>query len=166
MVRCLALLALSCVLALPLAAQAQETEPRVFTDWTLRCPAERTPPCVLHQRVVNEEQEQLLEFVIDYRPAEATHTIVIELPLGIFLPRGVKMVVDDTKEFTDLTVTRCLAGGCLVEDVASPEMLAAMRQGQKAVVVMGMPDGRNLAIVFSLSGFTSAQAALDAANSQ
>lgn len=166
MLRFLAPLVLACLLAAPGAASAQEERTETYKDWTLRCPAERTPPCVLHQRLVNEEQNQLLEVVIDYRPADNLHTLLLELPLGIFLPAGAAIVIDETKEFPGLRLSRCLAGGCLVEDQASAELLAAMRAGQKASVVVGMPDGRKLAIVFSLQGFTAALAALDQANAQ
>ncbi len=146
------------------AASSEAAEPKVFKDWTLVCPEERLPPCVLHQRIVNEEQQQLLEIVLDFRAADGSHPLTVELPLGILLPAGVSMKIDDQVEFSGMGVTRCLAGGCLVERLATDEMLEAMKRGGSASFVMGLPDGRKLALVFSLQGFTAALAALEQAN--
>jgi len=157
-------LALALAVAGAGAASAQDVETQTFKDWIVRCTAGSTPLCQMHQRITQEAGEQLIEIVISYVPAEDRYPFVIELPLGIILPPGVTLRVNESIDFPNLPVNRCPNTGCLVEIQATPEMLAALRAGTDGRFLMLLPDGRTLAIVFSVNGFSAAMDAMVARN--
>lgn len=149
------LLALVFALSLPGAAPAQDVETKTFKDWLVRCVATSKPPCTAHQQVQNDKGQQIVEIVVGYDPVERRYPLRAELPLGIILPPGVTLKVDEAAEFPGLAVTRCVQQGCLVEFYASEEMLTALRKGTKAAFIVRTGDGKAAALVFSLAGFSA-----------
>lgn len=143
-------------LMLPGAAQAQDVETKTFKDWIVRCVATNKPPCTARQQVSNDKGQQIVEILLGYEPAEKRYPLRVELPLGIVLPPGVMLKVDEATEFPNLVVTRCVTSGCLVELYVSEEMLTALRKGTKGAFVVRTADGKAAALVFSLSGFSAA----------
>ena len=143
-------------LLLPGVASAQDVETKTFKDWIVRCAATNKPPCTTYQRVANDKGQQIVEILLGYEPAEKRYPLRVELPLGIVLPPGVLLKVDEAAEFPNLAVTRCLSSGCLVELYVSEEMLTALRKGTKGAFVVRTADGKAAALVFSLSGFSAA----------
>lgn len=149
--------ALAALILLPAAAaQAQDVETKTFKDWVVRCVAQNKPPCTAHQQVANDKGQQIVALAIGYNPAEKTYPLRVEVPLGIVLPPGVTLKVDEAAEFPGLVVTRCLGTGCLIEMRASEEMLSALRKGTKGAFIVRTLDGKAVALVFSLSGFSAA----------
>ncbi len=146
------------------AAQAQDVETKTFKDWVVRCVATNKPPCTAHQQISNDKGQQIVSLLIGYNPEEKRYPLRVELPLGIVLPPGVLLKVDEAAEFPGLVVTRCLGSGCLVEMLASEEMLTAMRKGTKGAFVVRTADGKAVALVFSLVGFSAALEDLVARN--
>ena len=54
----------------------------------------------------------------------------MQLPLGLNLPAGAKMQVDDGK-MVDLQIQTCEQRGCYANAPISPDLLAAMRSGKQ-----------------------------------
>jgi invasion protein IalB len=78
----------------------------------------------------------------------------------------VRLKIDEDVEFTGMKINRCMPAGCLVEAVAPPEMIEAMRKGQKGALIVALPDGKFVALEVSLRGFTAASTELVARNSR
>lgn len=161
------LLAVVFAFGLATAATAQDDlDLTPIEDWTLRCTKAQPSRCDLKQRVVNDEGKQILDFGMGYNAADQTFPIELELPLGILVQQQVRFKIDEDIEFGGMKVNRCLPAGCMVEAVATIEMIDAMRKGQKGAVIVPLPDGKFVALVVSLRGFTAAAAELIQRNSR
>lgn len=150
------LLVLILLAVAPAPSTAQDVETKTFKDWVVRCVATQKPPCNAQQQVANDKGQQIVALAIGYDPAEKRYPLRVELPLGIVLPPGVLLKVDEVAEFPGLAVTRCLAKGCLLELFATEEMLTALRKGTKGAFIVRTADGKAAALVFSLAGFSAA----------
>ena len=70
--------------------------------------------------------------LVNIRVPSDTHTpsALVQLPLGLNLPGGAKLQVDDGKT-SDLQIQTCEARGCYTNAQISPDMLAAMKSGKQ-----------------------------------
>jgi invasion protein IalB len=161
------ILGFSLGLAVLSGARAQDELDRVqFDDWILRCNKAQPPRCDLKQRSVNNEGKQIIDFGIGYNAAEKVFPIVVELPLGILVQQPIRFKIDDAVEFTNIRISHCLPSGCLVQATAPPDMIDAMRSGQRGALIAPLPDGKFVALEISLRGFTAASTELVARNSR
>mgnify|MGYP006290118237 CR=1 FL=1 len=151
----------------PLTLSAQEAEgdagastpPQTFQDWQFRCEVPEgsdTERCAIFQNiVVKENKQQLLNFAVTMPQADQPPAGVLLLPLGISLPMGVELAVDDG-EPVKLAVEHCVRIGCRVVFPLRDELLAQLKAGQEATVSFHDGARRPLDIPVSLSGFTAA----------
>jgi len=159
--------AVACLGAGPAMAQGLPTEPRggletlEFRDWTLRClQAEGQRRCEMIQAVEDpEDGEPVLAMVVTREPGGARALAWIVLPLGLLLPPGVGLRVDQG-ETLRLPVRHCEPGGCLVPWELEQATLAALRGGVTLEVQAYDIDEQPVAIPVSLLGFTAAFEAL------
>ena len=162
-----ALLAASAQAATPAAAPAPKapaaprpTTPEVkpIGDWSVRCfPAESPSPCDMYEELDDKNSRQrVLSLSLAYIPKMDRHALMIAVPLGVALQKG---VVIQTDNFTSaaLHYRRCDRQGCYVEmliDNASVDSLAkAGPNGRIRVVADG---GKTYDLRFSLNGFAAA----------
>lgn len=144
----------------PAAAQpeaAPNTPPA--PGWVARCAsASRGAPleCVAEQSAVLTKTGQLV-VLIDIRVPGDTHqpVAIIQLPLGLNLPAGAKLQVDDGKT-TDLQIQTCEQRGCYANAPVSPDMLAAMKSGKQLKVSFQNLAKEVIAIPMPLADFAAA----------
>lgn len=144
-------------------ARAQ-SEPKVFKDWALHC--EQLPEnapfegCYIVQNIINNESQKLtMQFAVGLLKADRKPVAMITLPLGIRLPPGVAMQIDQNQP-ARIPVEICLPVGCRVQFLMSPEHIAAFKAGANGQLIYQDAIGRSRPLPFSLSGFTAAFAAL------
>jgi len=121
----------------PAAPQAPDTAPAnapASASWAVRCSsASRDAPleCAMEQNAVFSKTGQLVALV-NIRVTSDTHTPValIQLPLGLNLPAGAKLQVDDGKSI-DLQIQTCETRGCFANSPIAPELLAALKSGKQ-----------------------------------
>jgi invasion protein IalB len=114
----------------PAAAQpdaAANTPPS--PGWVARCASvSRDAPleCVAEQTAVLTKTGQLI-MLINVRVPGDTHqpVAIIQLPLGLNLPAGAKLQIDDGKT-TELEIQTCEQRGCYANAPISPDLLSAM----------------------------------------
>lgn len=154
---------------IPAQAQSAETyqsQPSVPTlrgtygDWEIRCVTETD--CVMTQLHRRSQQTADAVFTIikpqqltgdDGQAIEAFAEIVV--PLGVYLPGGLGLKVDDLPAKA-APFERCIEEGCVVRAPISPTMLANLKAGGTAnIVIFGGPE-RPVSIPMSLTGFTAA----------
>lgn len=83
----------------------------------------------------------------------------IVVPLGVYLPGGLGLKVDETPARA-APFERCIPEGCVVRAPISDSMLAQMKAGSTAyVVIFGAPE-KPVQIPISLAGFTNAFGAI------
>lgn len=159
-------------------ARAQGALKGKFGDWQLRCdtlPAKGeskpTEQCILLQSLVDDQS------VVDGQKVEINLVVVVLkasdpksggakkpvlrviAPLGILLPRGLGLKIDD--EVIGATgFVRCQPNGCVAEVELDTTLIEKLKKGKEALFVIFLPpdDGRGLPL--ALDGFENGFGAL------
>ncbi len=152
----------------PLAAQtatAQDAEAEIqqFEDWTLRCVAEpdtQARTCRIVQNVVsNETGKPVVRFVVGRFGAERILGAIISVPLGVRLPPGLALQVDDRSRWT-FPFERCSPASCQIRGVLEDKLVHDLKAGLVGHVRFKNGNGQTAVIKVSLKGFTAALQAL------
>ncbi|WP_371419293.1 invasion associated locus B family protein [Bradyrhizobium sp. CCBAU 051011] len=127
--------------------------------WIARCSsASRGAPleCAIEQSAVLTKTGQLI-VLINIRVSAETRAPVglVQLPLGLNLPAGAKLQVDDGKA-SDLQIQTCEARGCYANLQIAPEMLTALKSGKQLKVSFQNLAKETIAIPMPLADFASA----------
>jgi invasion protein IalB len=127
--------------------------------WAARCnSASRDAPleCAIEQTAVLSKTGQLI-VLVNIRVPSDTHTPValVQLPLGLNLPVGVKFQVDDGKAI-DLQVQTCENRGCYASTPVAPELLTALRSGKQLKVSFQNLAKETITIPMPLADFAAA----------
>jgi invasion protein IalB len=127
--------------------------------WIVRCSsASREAPleCAMEQTAVLTKTGQLIVLVNIRVPSDSrTPLALIQLPLGLNLPAGAKVQVDDGKT-TDLQIQTCEARGCYANAPIAPDLLAAMKTGQQFKVSFQNMAKETITIPMPLTDFATA----------
>jgi len=133
-------------------------------DWTLRCELPQGQPpefCEMRQRVVNQQNEQVLLAVVGRLPQLGKPGLLIVLPLGISLPPGAFLKIDQGAD-TPVPIERCERQGCRIEIILEGELLTQLKAGSKAIIGFHVYDGEGgrprVDVPVSLLGFSAALA--------
>ena len=127
--------------------------------WVARCSSvSRDAPleCAIEQTAVLSKTGQLI-VLINIRVPSDTHTpvAIVQLPLGINLPAGARLQVDDGKT-SDLQIQTCEARGCYANAPITPDMLAAMKSGKQLKVSFQNLAKEVISIPMPLADFATA----------
>jgi invasion protein IalB len=127
--------------------------------WIARCgSASRDAPleCAIEQNAVLPRTGQLVVAVKIGVPAD-THvpSALIQLPLGLNIPNGAKLQVDDGKA-TDLQIQTCEARGCYAGTAIAPDLLAAMKTGKQLKISFQNLSKETLTVPLPLADFAAA----------
>lgn len=127
--------------------------------WLARCTStSRDAPleCAIEQTAVLTKTGQLIVLINIRVPAD-THTpvVAIQLPLGLNLPVGAKLQVDEGKTI-DLQIQTCEQRGCYVNTPIPADMLAAMKTGKQLKVSFQNLAKETIAIPMPLTDFAAA----------
>jgi invasion protein IalB len=138
-------------------ASAANTPPP--PGWAARCgSASRDAPleCAIEQSAVLPRTGQLVILVNIRVPAD-THTpsALIQLPLGLNLPGGAKLQVDDGTA-TDIQIQTCEARGCYAGTTIAPDLLAAMKSGKQLKISFQNLNKETLTVPLPLADFAAA----------
>lgn len=127
--------------------------------WAARCnsPGRSAPlECAIEQTAVLTKTGQLIVLINVRVPAETrTPVALVQLPLGLNLPAGAKLQVDDGKT-SDLQIQTCEARGCYANTPISPDMLAAMKSGKQLKVSFQNLAKETITIPMPLADFAAA----------
>jgi invasion protein IalB len=127
--------------------------------WVARCSsASRDAPleCAVEQTAVLTKTGQLI-VLLNIRVASDTRQpiAIIQLPLGLNLPAGAKLQVDDGK-VSDLQIQTCEQRGCYANSPISADMLAAMKSGKQLKVSFQNLGKETITIPMPLADFAAA----------
>ena len=127
--------------------------------WVARCTSvSRDAPleCAIEQTAVLTKTGQLI-VLINIRVPSDTHTpvAIVQLPLGLNLPVGARLQVDDGKT-SDLQIQTCEARGCYANTPITPDMLAAMKSGKQLKVSFQNLAKEVITIPMPLADFAAA----------
>jgi invasion protein IalB len=127
--------------------------------WIARCAsASRDAPleCAMEQNAVLPRTGQLVIAVNIRVPADShTPSALIQLPLGLNIPAGAKLQVDDGNA-VDLQIQTCEARGCYAGTAIAPDLLAAMKSGKQLKVSFQNLNRETLTVPLPLADFAAA----------
>ncbi len=134
-----------------------------FEDWTLRCgkAGEQAPEaCEMFQQHISPQTNKVvLHAAIGKLPNNESPGMLIVLPLGISLPPGVFIKIDES-EAQAVPVERCTPDGCRVELLLDTAFLNKLKAGTTMTVVFHVYDQQGqrerVGVPISLLGFTAA----------
>jgi invasion protein IalB len=144
------------ILLAPAHAFAQGEVKAKYGDWDLRCdkPAgAQNEQCFIMQFVTAEDRDNVGLSVIVMKTADKQARILRLLaPLGVLLPRGLGLRVDDTDMGTTGFI-RCLPNGCLSEVLMDDSLIDALRTGKQAMFIIFQTPEEGIGVPISLNGF-------------
>jgi invasion protein IalB len=143
------------VKASPPAAGAADSQP----TWSSQCSAEgrsETLDCAVVHRLFITNTGQLIGSVTIRMPGDTKEPVMmIQTPLGLFLPAGVSIDVDEKKP-QRLELQTCDENGCYAGSPVSDDLLAKMRRGQKFNIGFQNLNKQQINLQLSLVGFGAA----------
>ncbi len=157
---------------------AQGVMKGVFGEWEMRCDqapqptvAGATQPkeqCILYQNIADERDDKSnpLNLVVvvlktsDPRsPGQRRPVLRVIAPLGILLPRGLALRIDET-EIGSTGFVRCLNNGCVAEVDMDEALVERLGKGKVATLYVAFTPQEQRGLVLTLTGFDKGYAAL------
>jgi invasion protein IalB len=127
--------------------------------WVARCssPSRNAPlECAVEETAVLTKTGQLIVLVNIRVPSDTKAPVaLVQLPLGLNLPVGAKLQVDDGK-VVDLQIQTCENRGCYANTPVPPDMLTAMRSGKQLKVAFQNLTKETITIPMPLADFAAA----------
>jgi invasion protein IalB len=152
----LALLVLAMGAAGAPAALAQGVVKSVHGDWQIRCdmpPGAQSEQCALIQSVTAEDRANVGLSVIVLKTADQkTRLLRVLAPLGVLLPSGLGLKIDQT-DIGRAGFVRCLPNGCVAEVVMDDNLIRQLRTGQSATFIIFQTPEEGIGIPLGLKGF-------------
>ncbi|WP_456756563.1 MULTISPECIES: invasion associated locus B family protein [unclassified Bradyrhizobium] len=128
------------------------------TGWVARCTsASRDAPleCAMEQTAVLTKTGQLIVLVNIRVPGDTrTPVALIQLPLGLNLPVGAKLQVDDGKA-VDVPIQTCEARGCYINAPIAADVLAQLKSGKQLKVSFQNLGKETISIPMPLADFAT-----------
>jgi invasion protein IalB len=127
--------------------------------WAVRCSsASREAPleCAMEQTAVLTKTGQLIVLVNIRVPSDTRVPVaMVQLPLGLNLPGGAKLQVDDGKT-ADLQIQTCENRGCYAGTAIAPDVLAALKSGKELKLSFQNLAKETITIPMPLTDFATA----------
>ncbi len=129
------------------------------SGWAVRCTsASREAPleCAMEQTAVLSKTGQLIVLVNIRVPSDTRAPVaMVQLPLGLNLPGGAKLQVDDGKT-ADLQIQTCENRGCYAGAAITPDVLAALKSGKQLKLSFQNLAKETITIPMPLTDFAAA----------
>lgn len=130
-----------------------------FGHWTVRCEipqGAKSEQCALVQSVTAEEHPGVSAVVIVLKSAEnpSGKILRVVVPLGILLPAGLGLRIDDT-DVGRTGFMRCISTGCVAEVVMDDALTNKLRVGDTAFFVIFQNSEEGIGLPVTLSGFSA-----------
>jgi invasion protein IalB len=144
--------------ATPATPQADTPPAAAPPGWAARCAsASRDAPleCAIEQTAVLSKTGQLI-VLVNIRVPSDTHApvLLLQLPLGLNLPVGAKLQVDDGKS-ADLQIQTCDNRGCYASTPIAADLLAAMKAGKQLKLSFQNLNKETITIPMPLTDFAA-----------
>lgn len=141
------------------ASGAESAGERAYGAWTLRCQAvsgDAAQRCIMHQNLVLKTGgEPVLEFSIGLAPGDGKPTVLLKLPLGIYLPPGIGIRIDDGQP-ASFPVERCDPDGCHAVMKLRESTVERLRAGERLEIEVHDAERVAVTMPLTLDGFGDA----------
>ncbi|MFO1067612.1 MAG: invasion associated locus B family protein [Geminicoccaceae bacterium] len=142
-------------------ARAQEPAAPAPPPWSTRCVSEAravAPACTAEQTVLVRQQQNnqvLLTLRLQAPASRSPLTFSVQTPLGLLLPAGLTLQVDETPPLT-LPLQTCDNAGCYAATPLNDELARAYGAGGRLRIGLQTAAGETLTIEIPLEGFAEA----------
>lgn len=117
--------------------------------------------CDTAQSIIAGPQNQRLATVSVLRSAgEDEATGLFTLPIGLNLPAGLTLTVDET-ELMNIPLQSCDAQGCYAMNALEPGQITAMKDGNELILTVQSQAQEDIRISFELRGFAQSLTLMD-----
>jgi len=144
-------------------AQAISAREKDYQDWRLRCERkdDNAPErCFIMQIAKStKDKREVLRIGVRYPEPSKPPMVFLTLPLGVYLPTGLLLQIDDG-ETLKIPVEICLPNGCHTRMALVGDLLKRLKQGKLAKLAFHDSRQQQITVPVSLAGFTAALAAL------
>jgi invasion protein IalB len=137
-------------------SQAQGVVKSKYGDWEIRCetPAGASAEqCALIQSVVAEDKSNVNLVVIVLKTVDGKSRLLrVIAPLGVLLPNGLGLKVDET-DIGRAGFVKCLPTGCVAEVVMDDKLIEQLRTGKMATFIIHQVPEEGIGLPLNLQGF-------------
>ena len=134
------------------ASTAEEQTPP--SGWITECDdQEEGSVCsVEHTILLSKTRQRLVTVTFKTEPDAPLPALMIQLPLGLFLPDGVELQID-AQPSQHLPIQTCNDKGCYAGSTVSKEMLASLMAGEGLTVTFRSLTKEVMTVPVPLAGF-------------
>ena len=105
--------------------------------------------------VLNQTGQVIAEISVRLPTGSSQPVMMIRVPVGLFLPAGIGLQIDDRPPL-QLVVQTCDLKGCYAGLQISPELLGTMKTGSKLAVVFQNLTQQKITVPMTLAQFAEA----------
>jgi len=134
-----------------------------YGDWQKVCKrptGAKVDICALVQDVTSESNPNIGLSVHFQRSPSGARVLRVFAPLGILLPPGLGLQIDQLK-VGHAPFVRCHVVGCFAQVKLTDDLIAKFKSGQTAWFIVFQTQEQGIGIPISLAGFSEAMAALN-----
>lgn len=128
-------------------------------DWQVVCkappPGSKKEVCALVQSVTAEDRNNVGLTVYFQRFANGTRVLRVFAPLGILLPPGLGLKIDN-KDVGHAPFLRCHSFACYAQVVVEDALVEQLKSGKTAIFIIFQTEEAGIGIPISLKGFAEA----------
>jgi invasion protein IalB len=143
------------------APAAPVTQAPAGPAWTSQCSSaarNTAPECVVSQTAFLTQTGQMIAAVsVRVPPNTKQPVMMVHVPVGLFIPAGIGIQVDEGKVET-LAIQTCDLKGCYAGNPMSPELLASMKSGKRFSVTFKNLNQQTITVPLTLAQFAEAYA--------
>jgi invasion protein IalB len=143
----------------PNSTPSPNASPPAGGGWVSKCVSEsRQSPvdCSIEQTVVLTNTGQLVASVLVRVPTDTRQPVMmIQVPVGLYLPAGLSLQIDDGKA-QPVPLQTCDLKGCYAGMQVSPELIAALKAGKRLTMTFQNMAKTNVAVPLALDNFADA----------
>jgi invasion protein IalB len=151
------------LLSLAAAAVAQPAPQRTtatYEDWIVQCEQQPGPPpqklCEMVQTVQSQGQT-VSRVALGHATKAEPFKIVVQLPVNLFLPAGVRIQADDKDPGLALAFKRCVPAGCFADIDIKDDTIKRLRAASANWKITFKNSGQqDASVLLSFKGFNQA----------
>lgn len=144
-------------------AIGEPTDGEAFGNWRVSCETRaqgsRKGCFIIQNLVLREGGQRVLQFAVGYVAESPDPVALLSLPLGISLPPGAEIQIDNDAP-KRVAIERCEPNGCRAGLLLVNDVLQAMRTGKQLSIKFYDAKRQPIEVPLSLDGFESGLAAL------
>jgi invasion protein IalB len=135
-----------------------------YGDWQVVCkpppPGAKNEVCALVQSVTAEDRNNIGLTIYFQTFSNGTQVLRVFAPLGVLLPPGVGLKIDDT-DVGHAPFLRCHSFACYAQVTVEQKLVDQLKAGKTAIFIIFQTEEAGIGIPISLAGFADALASLE-----